>query len=61
MEKRNYEVRGYYYETESGEEMKVDFICFTESCPNSYAARQYVIGRLSKYNVFIESITRVVE
>ena len=61
MEMRNYEVRGYYYETESGGEMKVDFVCFVPPCPNSYVAKQYVIGKLSKYNAFIESITRVLE
>lgn len=61
MEKRNYEVRGHYYETENGEEMKVDFVCFVPPCSNSYVAKQYAIGKLSKYNTFIESITRVLE
>lgn len=61
MKMRNYEVRGYYYETESGEEMKVDFVCFVLPCSNGYTARQYVIGKLSKYNIFVKSITRVIE
>lgn len=56
-----YEVRGYYFEKESGTDMKVDFVCFTPPCPNSYGAKLYVMGKLKEYQIFVQSITRVIE
>ena len=61
MTQYRYEVRGYYFEKESETDMKVDFVCFTPSCPNSYSAKLYVIGKLKEYQVFVWSVTRVIE
>ena len=57
MNLRNYEIRGYYYETESKE--FVSFVCRTSTCCNAFVARQYVMGKLNQYdNVVIDSIIR---
>lgn len=59
MSLRSYEIRGYYYETESKE--FVNFVCRTSTCYNAFIARQYVMGKLNKYdNVVIDSITRTI-
>lgn len=55
-----YEVHGYYFE-KSGTDMKVDFVCFTPPCPNSYSAKFYVVGKLKEYQTFVWSVTRVIE
>lgn len=56
-----YEIRGYYFKKESDADMEVDFVCFTPPCPNSYVAKLYVMGRLKEYQIFVQSITRVIE
>lgn len=56
-----YEVRGYYFEKENGTDMEVDFVCFTPPCLNSYAAKLYVMGKLKEYQIFVQSITRVID
>ncbi len=57
MSLRSYEIRGHYYETESRE--TVDFVCRVPACCNAYVAKQYVMGKLNKYdNVVIDSIIR---
>lgn len=61
MAKYKYEVRGYYFEKENGTDMKVDFVCFTPLCPNSYTAKLYVMGKMKEYQVFVWSATRVIE
>lgn len=61
MMQYRYEVRGYYFEKESGADMKVDFVCFTPPCPNSYSAKLCVMGKLKEYQVFVRSVTRVIE
>lgn len=61
MTQYRYEVRGYYFEKESGTDMKVDFVCFTPICPNSYSAKLYVMGKLKEYQISIQSVTRVIE
>ena len=61
MKQYKYEVRGYYFEKESGQDMKVDFVCFTLPCPNSYVAKLYVIGKLKEHEIVIKSIARVIE
>lgn len=61
MKSRNYEIRGHYYETESGETVK--FICCVPPCDNAYVAKQYVIGKLTgncNMDIVIESITRTI-
>ena len=60
MTQYRYEVRGYYFEKESGTDMKVDFVCFTPPCPNSYAAKMFILGKLKDYQVSIERITRII-
>ena len=61
MTQYRYEVRGYYFEKENGTNMKVDFVCLTPPCPTSYAAGLYVMGKLKEYQIFVQSITRVIE
>ena len=61
MTQYRYEVRGYYFEKENGTNMKVDFVCLTPPCPTSYAAKLYVMGKLKEYQIFVQSITRVIE
>ena len=61
MTQYRYEVHGYYFEKESGTDMKVDFVCFTPPCPSSYSAKLYVMGKLKEYQIFVQSITRVIE
>lgn len=61
MTQHRYEVRGYYFEKESGTDMEVNFVCFTPPCPNSYAAKLYVMGKLKEYQIFVQNITRVIE
>ena len=53
MAQYRYEVRGHYFEKESGTDMKVDFVCFTPPCPNSYTAKLYVMGKLKEYQIFV--------
>ena len=60
MTQYRYEVRGYYFE-KNGTNMKVDFVCFTPPCLNSYVAKLYVMGKLKEYEIFVQSITRVIE
>lgn len=60
MTQYRYEVRGYYFEKESGTDMRVDFVCFTTPCSNSYSAKLYVIGKLKEHKVFICSVARVI-
>lgn len=61
MTQYRYEVRGYYFEKENGTNMEVDFVCLTPPCPTSYAAGLYVMGKLKEYQIFVQSITRVIE
>ena len=61
MTQYKYEVRGYYFEKESGTDMKVDFVCFTPPRLSFYSAKQYVMGKLKEYQIFVQSITRVIE
>lgn len=61
MMQYRYEVRGYYFEKEGGTDMKVDFVYFTPLCPNSYGAKLYTIGKLKECQIFIQSITRMIE
>ena len=61
MTQYRYEVRGYYFEKENGTNMKVDFVCLTPPCPTSYAAKLYVMGKLKEYQIFVQSITRVID
>lgn len=61
MAQYRYEVRGYYFEKESGTDMKVDFVCFTPPCLNSYTAKLYVMGKLKEYQIFVLGVTRVIE
>ena len=61
MTQYRYEVRGFYFEKESGTDMKVNFVCFTPPCPNSYGAKLYTKGKLKEYDIFVQSITRVIE
>ena len=61
MTQYRYEVRGYYFEKENDTNMKVDFVCLTPPCPTSYAAGLYVMGKLKEYQIFVQSITRVIE
>lgn len=56
-----YEVRGYYFEKESGMDMEGNFVCFMPPCPNSYAAKLYVTGKLKEYQIFVQSVTRVID
>lgn len=61
MAQYRYEVRGYYFEKENGADMKVDFVCVTPPCSNSYVAKLYVIGKLKENQIFVWSATRVIE
>ena len=61
MVQYRYEVRGYYFEKESGTDMKVDFVCFTPHCPSSYSAKLYVMGKLKEHEIFVLSITKVID
>ena len=61
MTQYRYEVRGYYFEKENGMDMKVDFVCITPPCYNSYGAKLYVRGKLEEYQTFIYIVTRVIE
>ena len=64
MTQYRYEVRGYNFEKENGTDgtkIEVDFVCLTPPCPTSYAAGLYVMGKLKEYNIFVQSITRVIE
>lgn len=61
MSLRSYEIRGHYYETESREIVK--FICYVPPCCNAYAAKQYVIDKLTgncNMDIVIDSITRTI-
>lgn len=61
MAQYRYEVRGYYFEKENGMDVKVDFVCITPPCPNSYVAKLYVMGKLKEYQTSIYIVTRVIE
>lgn len=61
MMQYRYEARGFYFEKENGIDIKVDFVCFTPPCPNSYEAELYVMDKLKEYQAFVWSVTRVIE
>lgn len=58
MKQYRYEIRGFYFE--EGNDMMVDFVYITPFCPNSYAAKRFILGKLKDYQVSIERITRII-